>query len=62
MSAAESWLRGCGAEAPAAVMEPICGTSGAAAALAGAEGSGVQPGAPLQPFLPRSHPSPLSIV
>lgn len=55
MSAAESWLRGCGAEAPAAVMEPICGTSGAAAALAGAEGTGVQPGFP-PPALPLSLP------
>lgn len=49
-----------------AVMEPICGgergSSGAAAALSGAEGNGVQRGALFQPFLPCSHPSPLRVA
>lgn len=49
-----------------AVMEPVCrgerGTSGAAAASSGAKGGGVQRGAPLQPFVPRSHPSPRRVA
>lgn len=49
-----------------AVTEPICSrercTSGVAAALSGAEGSGEQRGGPPQPFLLCSHPLPLRVA